>query len=126
LSTGFCERPGANLPSEARDDFGIDAVGLGEDPEGFGEVPDLAGIDHGDLISCREEFGDDGALIASCGFEYDVAVCGCGQALQTRLPAGAVVGNGQAKFLGSAKFFGGRGDVKRVLGDVDADDEGVV
>ena len=126
LFPGFCEGPWSNLLSEASDDSGIDAVGFGEDPERFGEVSDLPGIDHGDRIACREEFGNDGAFIASGRFEDDEAVLGCGQPFQERLPPGAVVGNGKAKFFGSAKSFRSRGDVERVLGDIDADDEEVV
>jgi hypothetical protein len=50
---------------------GIDPVGLGQPPQGAGEVPHLARIDDGHREAGRRERGGDRRFVASGRFEHD-------------------------------------------------------
>ena len=70
-SAGLGAQRGSDLRREPRQHAGIDAVGLGQDAVGAGEVADLAGIDSDDRQAGRGQGGHHGALVAAAGFQHD-------------------------------------------------------
>ena len=70
---GLGAQRGTDLRREPRQHAGIDAVGLGQDAVGAGEVAGLAGIDADDRQTGRAQGDDHGALVAAAGFQHDAA-----------------------------------------------------
>ena len=59
-----------STPSERRQHFGVQAVGLGQSTHGTGEVAGLARIDHRHIQACRLQRAGSFELVAARGFEH--------------------------------------------------------
>ena len=70
---GLGAHRGPYLGREARQQAGIDVVGLGQDAVGAGEVAGLARIDADDRPAGRAQGADHGPLVAAAGFQHDAA-----------------------------------------------------
>jgi hypothetical protein len=83
--------------AEGAEDAGIDAVGLGEDVTGTGEVANLARIDDADRDVLGVEEVDEAVLVAAGGLADDVEGARGGRfgAAEQIGKAGGVVGNGE-------------------------------
>jgi hypothetical protein len=112
---GFLGRLGLHLLGEEGQDAGIQAVGLGDQAEGPGKVPDPAGIDDRDVITGVEEVGDELSLVAARGFQDKAAIRGRGQQLLELLVSRGVIGQG-VSLTGGEKV-----EIERGLGNVDPD-----
>ena len=88
---GFLGGRRLHLFGEESQDAGIDAVGLGDQAQGPGEIADPFGIDDGDVVAGIEEVGDDLALVAAGGFEDDETIGGIGEQLAGAARCPAVV-----------------------------------
>jgi hypothetical protein len=113
---GLEERAGLDGQGESGEDGGVESVGLGQDAEGFGEVADLSGVDDGDGVSGGDEFGDEGEVVGSGGFEDDETGLRCGE-LVLELVASFGVGGDAERGLGGKEM-----DIEVVFGDIDADE----
>lgn len=71
--------------SEAGEDIGVDLVSFGEEPEGFGEVSDLARIDDDDRQAGGDESGDEESFVAPAGFDDDSLDWQLGELLREQL-----------------------------------------
>ena len=93
------------------EDFGVEPIGLGEQPAGAGEVADLARIEDADGQAVAVERGDQGVLVAAGGLAEDL------DAGLERLEsggeggqAGGVIGDGEG-LVEEAAVDGGFGDI---------------
>ena len=68
---GLGAQLGAHLGGEPGQDLRVQPVGLGQAPEGAGEVAGLARIDADDRQAGRGQGGDHDALVAAAGFQHD-------------------------------------------------------
>jgi hypothetical protein len=114
LFRGFMGWRRLDLLGEKGQDASIDAVGLGDQAEGLGEISGPFGIDHGDVMSLVEQVGNELSLIAAGGFENDAAGGWVGEQL-FKLPMTCGVVR-QRVFLTGGKEV----EVERGLGDVDS------
>lgn len=64
-------RLGGGLPAKLREQSRIDAIGLGAEGAGFGEVPDAGRLDHRHRDAGFMERGHKGLLITAGGFTDD-------------------------------------------------------
>jgi hypothetical protein len=101
---------------EARDRFGVQAIGLGEPPGGAGEVADLARVDDHQRQAGGAERRGDGRLKAPGGLKHDQPRGKRGEAVGQRREAGGVAV--ESKRLPSRAHV----HVEPALGDVDADE----
>jgi hypothetical protein len=105
---------------ETGKDVCIDGVGLGEFSEASGEITDLSWGGDNDLEVCLKQFGDNGAFVTASCFEDDqcdfVRLKDFGELTCAR----GIVGQRCVDEAGT------RGDVKRVFGNVDADEDGFI
>jgi len=112
---GFLEGRRLHSFGEESQDAGIDAVGLGQQSQGLGEIAGPFGIDDGDTVAGFGEIGDDFAFVAARGFEHDETVSRTGEQLfELLMTRGGV---GQAVVLLRGKEM----KIERGLSDVDAD-----
>jgi hypothetical protein len=102
--------------TKACQDSGIDGVGFGQDAECFGEVTDLAGVDHDGGQRGGEQGADGRLLIVARGLEDDAVGAEGTRPLDQVGDAGRVVGK--------AAFLRGRQGicVEVILTDIDAED----
>lgn len=113
---GFIERTRLHELSETGNDPGVDAIGLGENSQGLGEVADLAGIDDGDEMPGGDQLGSDLSMVGAGGFEDDEGGTGLWEATQQSRPSvrGVVELGGLILEV--------EGDIEVLLGDIDADE----
>ena len=111
----FLDGGGLHLLSEESQDPGIDAIGLGHQAQGPGEVAGPFGIDNRDAVAGIEEVGYDFALVAAGGFEDDETGGRIGEQLTELLVS--CFGVGQVVGLPGGEEV----EIERGLGDVDSD-----
>ncbi len=87
--------PRLRLLGVAREDVGIDPIGLGEDPQTACEVTDLTRIGDCHLVPRVHQLSDHGSLIAPGGFHNDPTRPRRGQRLRQLCQALFVVGESQ-------------------------------
>ena len=103
------------LLSEEGQDPGIDAIGLGHQAQGPGEVAGPLGIDNRDTVAGVGEVGDDFALVAASGFEDDETGSRVREQIAKLLMTAC--GVGQTVRLSRGEEM----EIERGLGDVDSD-----
>ena len=115
------QRPGAGPDrfGKQSDDARIEGIRLGELPRRPGEVPDLPWVDHRDWEPRARQRGRHSDLISAGGFENHDRWRAGHEALSEGNEAGLVVANAE-RLAGRAEV-----DIKALLGDVDADKQGV-
>ena len=101
---------------EAGDGLGIEPIGLGEPAGGAGEVPDLAGIDHGQRQLCGAERGGHRHLEAAGRFEHHQLWRDRRQALDQSGETGTIPADREG-LAGWPQMH-----IEPVLGDVDPDE----
>lgn len=79
--------------TEASQDARVERVGLGEDSDAFGEIPDLAWINECHGMSGLEEFGDGHAFETTGGFEDDDTGSRFGKLLEQLAETDAIIGH---------------------------------
>ena len=102
------------LLSEARDDGGVEAIGLGQDPQALGEIADTLGIDDRDPIPGVEQGTRHGAFVSPGGFQHDGGLLRWRQRLEQLGKPRLVVGH----LLDLQRRLGGRTDIQRILGNI--------
>lgn len=71
---GFLERSRLDVMGVPGDDGSIEAIGLGENTNGLGEVSHGPGVDDGDNMSGTKEGGDEVEFVATRGLKDDQAL----------------------------------------------------
>lgn len=114
----FRDRPRLDLLSKPRDHRRIDAVGLCQNAQGFGEVTHLTRINDGHAMTGGGQFGHELPLVTTRRFDNHEADAGIRQ-LTDELPL-------SLGFVGNIKRVAGRQavNVQGILGDVDANKRG--
>jgi hypothetical protein len=112
------QETGAGQACELTQHASVDRVGLGEDAQAFGEVAYVARVDQGDRQVRLQQCVDQGAFQAAGGFDDDGRGPHGDQLTDDRADACGVVGDGEDR------VDVGASQVKLVLGDVDADEDG--
>ncbi len=109
--------PRLRLLGVAREDVGIDPIGLGEDPQTACEVTDLTRIGDCHLVPRVHQLSDHGSLIAPGGFHNDPTRPRRGQRLRQLCQALFVVGEALPTIVGK------QAQIERPLGDIDTSEE---
>lgn len=118
---GVFRRPGyrVNHFAKAGQEVGVDGIGFGNRTEALGEFADLSGIGDNDVVSGLHEFGGEGFFVAAGGLHDDLCD---GEALEgVEEVAAALLGMEP----GAVQMGRAGSDLKRVLGDVYADEKGL-
>jgi hypothetical protein len=111
----FLDRRRLYLLCEEGQDAGINAIGLGHQAQGPGEVASPLGIDDGDSKAGVGEVGDNFSFVAAGGFEDDETIGWTGEQLTELLMSGWRVGEGVGLPSGEEV------EIERGFGDVDSD-----
>lgn len=101
---------------EQGQNFGIEAIRLGQAAESAGEVPDLTGVDDGDDESGIEKVNGESPFEAAGGFEDDEAGTDGSQMIEDATDPLVVIIQDQTGSLREDT------DIESPLGDVDADE----
>ena len=112
---GHFETAGHNDLTEASQDARVEGVGLGENSDAFGEIPDLAWIDERHGMSGLKEFGDRHAFETAGGFEDDDTGSRFGKLLEQLAETDAIIGDGESLGLGTEC------DLEEIFGNVHTD-----
>jgi len=107
-----------HLLPKSGNDVSIDAVRLGEDVEGFGEIANLSGVHHGHEVSGLEEFSNDAPVIGPRGLDDDQTGTRFRQRPVELLQTGGIIVNGETL------LFRENTEIELVLGDIDTDERG--
>ena len=114
----FFQQTRLDLLAEAGQDQGVDAVGLGQNSQRFGEVAHLPRIDHGHAVAGFDQRRDQAPFVSARGFDHDASLrwLEATDRSAKRIRRDALATGRRCDCVGRAP-----GHVQRLFGDINSD-----